>query len=157
MSIGQELLSAIQNGQIVRLKPLVPDFEYRRLYLVSGLYSEIMDNDGDDEHSQRMAALRASLEIFITSSTLDRNYIKFLDPESKGVIEILNKRPKPSLRVFGMFIEEKKLLLTHFAIRKQLGGWKSYPFKQEIQKCRQTRSHILPNIRAVTGDIKDLI
>lgn len=163
MSIKDDLFTAVQNGVVVRLTPYISrDRPLRALLMHSEGMEEIVNLEhGDDDWTQRLWELRADLEHFIFSPNIDCNYLKPLNPRSKGVYEIRSRRPKPSIRVFGMFIAKDVFFITHYAKRAELGGgWKNHEFKQEIHKCRAAWRTVFPGYAAKiseSGGIKDLV
>lgn len=161
MSIKAELLNVVSKGQLVQLAPHVAaDKLIRKMYLTAELNELIASYQGMDydaatseqkEAISRFAKLKADLDMFLTRPEIDPEYMKQLDPAGKGVYEIRSVRPKPSIRVFGRFIDKNIFVATHIAERKELGGWKSYEFKQEIAACRKIWGTIFPNHQAKEG------
>ena len=155
MSINIALLEAVGKGLIVQLTPYVQtDKPIRKIYLASEIndaflyYRELPydpNNLEQNEKVSRFAKFRADLDKFLVSPEIDSEYMKQLVPNGKGVFEIRSVRPKPSIRAFGMFIEKDVFLITNYAERKELGGFKSYAFKQEIGECRKAWRAIFPN------------
>jgi len=160
MSTKGLISEALLAGKIVKHVPYVSrDKELRTLYLHSQGMQEVVDLEhSDDKWVQRLWELRFHLDHFVTGTLIDPNYLKPLQPPSKGVYEIRNRRPKPSIRAFGMFLQKDCLFLSHFCERAPLkGGGKNYQFHQEITKSRQFFRQVFPNLGVKTGSITELV
>lgn len=66
---------------------------------------------------------------------MTENLIKQLQPPKFEHWEILCRKPKPSLRVFGRFAKPNVFVGTHVKPRKGLGGMYSPQFEHEKLVC----------------------
>ena len=145
MSINVEIGSRISEGRLVELGPTVSsDKTIRRMYLEKGLFNDIFRVRTQKAEIARFAQLQADLEVFITSPTIDPNYLFGLTPKTDGVWEIKSKRPKPSIRVFGFFAKEDTFIATHYIERTGLGGWNSREWKTEIRRALSVWRKLFP-------------
>ena len=159
MSISERIWQLLKEGKLVEVRPVRPQHEkIRSMYLVNALHSEIHLERNEESEKARFATLHADLVAFVTDPVIDQTYLFCLSPTGKGVWEIRSTRPKPSIRVFGMFSSKDTLIATHHVIRKPLGGWKTLEWKKEIQKTRQTWNQLFPAYKPlVSPNIDDVI
>lgn len=121
MSINLNLREAARRGLVVELVPWHGTYRLlRRMYLAREVYAQLaaFQQMPPGEYSaqeaariQRFARLQSDLEQFLLNPELDTDYLKPLVPEGKGVFEIRSRRPKPSIRVFGMFPEKDRFVI----------------------------------------------
>lgn len=157
MSIQEEIWEQVGNGSLVELRPdRIDEGKPRRMYLTTELYEELTMERDTLKEMERYANLEADLKVFLVSPTIDPKYLFGLTPAGKGVWEIRSRRHKPSIRVFGQFAAKDTFIATHCALRPKLGGWKSFEFKREIHKSRQTWNKLF-TYPAVIADIHDLV
>ncbi len=159
MSINQDILDRKSEGRLVQLSPRVlSDPNLRSLYLTPELHEEVFRSRADDKEIERYARLQADLEVFITSETLDPKYLYGLSPASEGIWEIRSVRPRPSIRVFGMFAVKDRFIATHSALRNPLGGWKSWDWAVEIRRTKAIWRNLFPSHGPITStDMNELI
>lgn len=103
------------------------------MFLVPSLHTALTMKHEDERETQRYMALKASLERFVTNIHLESTYLKILRPHSDRVWEIVNKRPRPSLRVFGLFASRDVFIATNLQLRSVLGAVGNPAWKQEIR------------------------
>lgn len=159
MSTSNKILEAVAAGKIIKFSPYVgSDPVFRTMYLsANGMEPIIELEHGDDEWTQRLWKLRAALEVFVTQAEIDIRYLKPLRPFKRGVWEIKNKRPRPSLRVFCMFIKRDCLFVSHIRERPQLD---SYEYKQQIMRTRQRWRTIFPDLEpriSLSGSLQQMV
>ncbi len=109
-----------------RLKLVVPwvssDRLQRRLYLTKELHDEVYGEEQNSRESEMFANLIADLEVFVTSDTIDPDYLRQLAPPKEGVWEIRSTRSFPQIRVFGVFAFKDCFIGTHYRHRDNLKG-----------------------------------
>lgn len=101
------------------------------------------------EDVERFAQLEADLADFVTSPTLDPQYLKCLWPPRDGVWAIRSVRPKPSIRVLGLFAAKDKFVATNLAIRKELGEFESEEWRIARRRAKaiwRKLFHVYPYI-----------
>ena len=104
MSIRKEINHRVLEGRLKEL-PLRAGRKKRRLYVESTLYEEIFVERDDPEIMDRYTKLEADLSVFVTSPTINPDYLYLLYPRRDKVWEIRSVMPKPQLRVFGFFAD----------------------------------------------------
>ena len=154
MSITGDIREGINRGDLVALAPrLGGDRRKRKLYLRTELYNEIFSPVEDDDLSEeRRANLIADLESFITRNSISPEYLKGLQPKSKGVFEIRSVRPKPSVRVFCFLAAQDTLICTHMVERTELGGFGHISWQHESRQARSYWRALFPTHAPLTGD-----
>ena len=129
---GQEALDALQRALDVGLcgigeiLPQAQGSTIRRAMFVDESLDALLNSpEGNEEWEQRIAALRADLEVFVEARTIDPKYLFRLYPARDGIWEIRSVRPAPSIRVLGLFAWKDVFIATNGALREQLGEWQS--------------------------------
>ena len=123
-------------GRLIRLPLRVPkDPIVRAMFLVPTLHAKLMCSREDDIEKRRYVALRASLEKFVTNANLESSYLKPLSPKADCVWEIVNKKPRPSLRVFGLFATRDVFIATNHQVRGFLGARGNPAWSEEIRRA----------------------
>lgn len=146
---------ALELGRIQVVEP--PEAAIRTMYVTEKLWSEIdaKADSEDDAVAVRAAQLIAAMERFVWDPNLPPNYLKPLDPAPDGLWEIRNRKPRPSIRVFGMFLFKDVLICTAFDEREPLGKKGSYEWKQ-ITHYARTEWNRLFTVKPVIGDRNDV-
>lgn len=155
MSISEEIWSIIDDddGRLIELRPFVStDIKIRSMYLRRELHHDIFRNRRHEKDIERFAQLQADLDMFLTSTTIDPQYLYGLTPISDGVWEIRSKRPRPSIRVFGLFSSKDTFIATHYKERAGLGGWNSAEWKIEIRRSLAIWRQLFPAYQPINSD-----
>jgi len=93
--------------------------------------------DSDKKVRQRWAELEAAMIHFVENGRVTADLLKQLQPPKYEHWELRNRRPKPSLRVFGRFALPNVFVGTHVKRREELSGMWSAEFEQEKLVCEQ--------------------
>jgi len=88
----------------------------------------------DPKIVDRWASLQADMAHFVEEGLITWKFMKWLEAKKQEVWELISKRPRPSLRVFGRFALPNVFIATHVAQRNLLGGKWSLAF--EIEKLK---------------------
>lgn len=153
MSINEEIWSRIEEGRLIELRPyLDSDPKLRSMYLDAELHREIYSDRDDDKEIERFAKLQADLDMFLTSERIDPKHLFGLTPITDGVWEIRSTRPKPSIRVFGLFSNKDTFIATHYIERIGLGGWNSNEWKTEIRRALAIWRQLFPAYDCLNSD-----
>lgn len=146
-----EKAEGVRLGRIVAMSP--PEPPIRMLYVTRKLRKDIdaLADSHDDRVAERYAQLIAAMERFVWDPNLPPNYLKWLDPKSDGLWEIKNRKPQPSIRVFGMFLLKDLLICTAISEREALGAKGSFAWKQIIHYAR-TEWNRLFTVKPIIGD-----
>jgi hypothetical protein len=107
----------------------------RPIFLVPEFHDVLVATHLDPIDATRYIALQARLEMFLGDEQIASSYMKALRPLRKGVWEIVNKKPNPSLRVFGLFATRDVFIGTHHQLRNVLGGFNTPMWKEEIRRA----------------------
>ena len=150
MSIWHPLWDTIQTHEAAdRLRRLLPRSprvaRQRAIFVLPELHDLMVGPHSDRSDANRYAALRARLEVFIGGDPITNTYLKALRPTRNGVWEIVNKKPKPSLRVFGLFVTRDVFIATHHQRRDVLGGFQTPMWKEEIRRARHEWTQLFNN------------
>lgn len=130
MSIIDLVKSQIASGMLFPLVPQARGAIIRRTMLVTEEVQDVLFSPvGDLAWEERVANLRADLEVFVTNETVDPKYLFHLYPAHDGVWEIRSVSHDPSIRVLGLFVEQDVFVATNIALREHLGGWNSRAWK----------------------------
>lgn len=89
----------------------------------------------DEKERQRWASLEAAISYFIEGGYVTQDLIKQLRDYKYEHWQLRNRRPRPSIRVFGRFIEPNVFVGTHLQRRDGLGGMWSPEFEHEKLVC----------------------
>lgn len=138
MLIDDIIKDAIKDGRLFAAKPVVPWApEARGFLMCPPLHQSIeVGKASDDENERkRWATLEAAISHFVEGGYVTEDLIKqLLDPKYEHW-ELRSRRPKPSLRVFGRFIQPDIFVGTHLQRRDGLGGMWSPEFEHEKLVC----------------------
>jgi hypothetical protein len=85
----------------------------------------------------RWESLKADMAHFVEEGLVTWKFMKWLDPKKYEIWELVSKRPRPSLRVFGRFALPDVFVATHVAQRNLLGGKWSLEFELEKLKTEE--------------------
>lgn len=85
----------------------------------------------EEKDRKRWAALEGAMIHFNEGGLITRQRLKPLEEKKFENWELINKRPRPSLRVFGSFAKPNVFIGTHVQLRNQLGGMNSLEFELE--------------------------
>jgi hypothetical protein len=91
--------------------------------------------DSDEAVRKRWAQVEANISTFIVGGRMTEGLIKQLHQPKFEHWELLCRKPKPSLRVFGRFAKPDVFVGTHVKPRKGLGGMNSPQFEYEKLVC----------------------
>jgi hypothetical protein len=91
--------------------------------------------DPDEKVRKRWAELEAAISTFVVGGFVNDKLLKQLEEPKFEHWELISRRPKPSLRVFGRFAKPDVFVGTHVVPRKELGGMNSPQFEQEKLVC----------------------
>jgi hypothetical protein len=91
----------------------------------------------DEKERQSWAALEAGMQSFVEGAYITSNRLKQLRDFKREHWEFINKRPSPSMRVFGRFAMPDVFVGTHVELRKKLGGMWSLNFELEKLVCEE--------------------
>ena len=101
------------------------------------LRSSIQEGKGnpDVKVRARWANLEAAISTFVVGGLMNEGLLKQLRDYKHEHWELRNRRPKPSLRVFGRFAKPNVFVGTHVKLRSLLGGMWSSQFEHEKLVC----------------------
>jgi hypothetical protein len=132
--------NAIESGALHPVHPVVPWAVSKRELYVCRPLKELLHagrESPDPGIRGRMARLEAALSFFVEGGRVDENFLKHLDPPKYEHWEIRSRRPRPSLRVFGRFVDHDVFVATPAVARSELGGKWSPRFEHEKLVCEQ--------------------
>lgn len=130
MSIKDVALDQVAQGNLIPVRPRSRRAVIRRaMFVYAPLWEELGRDDADGISLERKANLRADLDVFVSSETLDPKYLFWLSPVRDLVWEIRSCRDDPSIRIVGLFADKDVFVATNFQRRDALGGWNSEEWK----------------------------
>ena len=145
MSIKHEAASLVAGGKLRLVTPKVPsDRSLRKLYLTRELFDKVYEEKEGLSEIEMFANLIADLEVFVTSETIDPDYLWCLEPSQDGIWEIRSKRQEPQIRVFGVFAAKNIFVGTHHKLRGDLGNKNSEQWKIEIRSAKSIWRNLFP-------------
>jgi len=159
MSIDAEIMDCIQREMLYVLRPSAPGTASRRaMLLTQGLWDVLNSPEGDDEWEQRVAELRADLEVFAEGMPIDPKYLFLLYPAANCVWEIRSIRSDPSIRILGFFAKRDVFIATNYALRKELGGWQSRDWKRVKREAQAKWRWLFKTYQPLSGtSVKKLV
>lgn len=117
---------------------VAPGAERSRTFLVCRPLWEALERArlcSDEKTFRRWAQLEADIGFFVGGGYVTANLLKQLKPEKYEHWELISRKPRPSLRVFGRFAKPDVFVGTHVVPRDSLGGMWSPQFEQEKLVC----------------------
>jgi hypothetical protein len=159
MSISDEIMDRVSRKMLFPIIPAARGTTIRRALFVSEELNAILTSpEGSQEWEQRVAELRADLEVFVGARTIDPKYLFLLYPSRDAVWEIRSVRGSPSIRVLGLFAGTDVFIATNYALRETLGGWESREWKIVKRSARASWRRLLSSYDPVIEvDIKRLV
>jgi hypothetical protein len=138
MLIDDAIEAAKASGALVPARPVAPWVGEPRAFLMCRPLREAIEaarQSGDEKVIRRWAQLEADIGHFVGGGYVTDDLLKQLEPEKYEHWELISRRPKPSLRVFGRFAEPDVFVGTHVVPRGGLGGMWSPQFEHEKLVC----------------------
>jgi hypothetical protein len=158
MSIQAEILDRVRRGMLIPVVPQAAGSTIRRALFVSEALNAVLNSPvGEEVWEQRVANLRADLEVFVEARTIDPKYLFRLYPASDAVWEVRSVRDDPSIRVLGLFAERDIFIATNHAFREELGGWESREWKVVKRTARASWRHMFPTYDPVESTAQALV
>lgn len=158
MSIQDELARLVAGGRLKLIEPLLPAAHQRVIYATPELHSELV-GPWEEPRGERMGFLRRDLDRFslgqhITVGQAEDKIcdLKRLSPERDEIWEFRSRAPKPSIRIFGSFVEQDVLVLTNMKERKPLGHKRSRAWAIEISRCKTEWRKLFPHCEPHHGE-----
>ena len=138
MLIDDVIEAAKAVGALVPASPVVPWVGRPRTFLLCRPLWQSLEcarRSTDEKTIKRWAQLEADIGYFVGGGYVTEELLKQLKPEKYGHWELVSRRPRPSLRVFGRFAKPDVFIGTHVVPRARLGGMWSPQFEQEKLVC----------------------
>ncbi len=154
MSIREITLEQVRQGLLVPILPRSPRAVIRRsLFMHIELFQEL-EGGGEDGYinSSRKGQIRADLDVFVTSETIDPKYCFWLTPRHDRVWEIRSVRDEPSVRILGLFAEQDVFIATNMERRDNLGGFESEQWKLAKRNALVKWRHVFANYEPIGED-----
>jgi hypothetical protein len=167
ISIRQKVREHIASGELWVFEPAVDGIaSIRYLFLTREVHDEIFsDIWADPEFSDRFPLLAADLELFVSGEMIGAAmdpenkavtaFIARLSPTERGIWAIRSREPKPSIRIFGAFIEVDTFVVLRTELRGVLGGWGSKPWNDAIENAAARFYALFVPDQPLTGDNLD--
>ncbi len=129
----------------MRVTPKVrSDHSLRKLYLTRELSNDVNEEKQTHFEVRVFANLIADLEVFVTSPTIDPDYLRCLKPYKDGIWEIRSTRERPQIRTFGVFAAKDTFIGTHYKLRDYLGGKDNEQWKIQMQRTKKIWNDLFP-------------
>jgi hypothetical protein len=135
-----EIINLIAEGKLRPVRSRAPGEKEPRVVLLRKPMQIELDNglaSIDEDAIDRWEALQADMAHFVEEGLVTWKFMKWLDPKKHEIWELISKRPRPSLRVFGRFAMPNVYIATHVAQRNLLGGKWSLEFEIEKLKAEE--------------------
>lgn len=164
MTKREQIEGYIKCGFWTPLEPILPIQPVRCILIPSDTPDELEGINQVD-----LARLQASLEKFLDGSVLtvgfntnDNCDLKRLDTEPESEIWTFRSlSPKPSIRIFGTFIDIDTFLVLHIERRDELDDWNGEKWKKAISFAKRKRSSEFGKLSKIDyqtgGNINDYI
>ena len=154
MSISHEIISRVQEGRLIELRPALPGSAVvRRIYASLEINDLVMGPWNDNDWEIRCNQLRADLDRFIMGGVMPvtagkyndgKSLLKQLIPPEDEIWEIRSRDPEPSLRVFGSFAVKDTFVALTWAKRADLGGPTSRGWRDAQVHCGVDWRNLFP-------------
>jgi hypothetical protein len=138
MLIDTVIDAAKAAGTLIPLRPVAPWTGKPRTFLACRPLRESLEHarhSSDERTIRRWAQLEADIGYFVGGGYVTEKLLKQLKPEKYEHWELVSRRPRPSLRVFGRFAKPNVFVGTHVVGRARLGGMWSPQFEHEKLVC----------------------
>jgi hypothetical protein len=138
MLIDDAIKEARCAGRLKPVYPVAPWAPEARAFLMCEPLWRLLEAgkaDTDEKVRQRWAKLEGAMQFFVEGGHMTDRLLKQLCPYKYEHWELVNKKPRPSLRVFGRFAKPDVFIGTHARQRNLLGGKWSQEFEMEKLEC----------------------
>jgi hypothetical protein len=138
MLMRDAIEQAKRDGLLVPARPIAPwAGEPRAFLMCQPLHNAIEDGAAspDQKERQRWARLEAAIGHFVEGGLVTSSLLKQLAPAKYEHWELISRRPRPSVRVFGRFALPDVFVGTHLQLRNKLGDMWSAQFEHEKLVC----------------------
>jgi hypothetical protein len=138
MLTSPEIEEAKRQNRLSVVKPTDSWIGRHRAFLICAPLRDDLEmgkRDPDEKVRQRWAKLEAAMIHFVENGRMTNAIMKQLKPPKYEHWELLSRKPRPSLRVFGRFALPDVFIGTHVKLRKGMGGMWSPQFKYEKLVC----------------------
>jgi len=159
MSIHELIKARVEERMLFPLRPKAAGTTSRRALFVSeALWALLETSHPDPKMEERLGFLQADLETFAEGAKLHPRYLFLLYPAREAVWEIRSMRPQPSIRVLGRFADTDVFIATNYALRDELGGWKSRAWRDVKVTSRAVWTQLFHTYRPiVTTNVHDVV
>lgn len=137
MSITAELREKCDAGHLVLYRPFSPRIGIERNVYLLPFVSAQLDLNIEDELLGHRAEMIALLDRFVDGEPLYDAQLDILKPHSKSVWALKSRRPKPGMRLLGMFAQKDVFVGSHLSDRVSLGGFNTHSWRTALSNARQ--------------------
>jgi hypothetical protein len=112
-------------GKLIPARPTASWAGEKRAFLMCAALYEAIERGRQAEDVRtikRWAQLVADIGHFVEGGRVTEKLVKQLDPPKYEHWELISRKPKPGLRVFGRFAKPDVFIGTHVLERAGLGG-----------------------------------
>ena len=159
MSIQELIQARLMDQMLFTIRPAAAGSTSRRALFVSEeLWNFLSTEHLDAEMEDRVGYLLADLDTFADGTELHPRYLFLLSPSREAVWEIRSTIPDPSIRVLGRFAAKEVFIATNYALRDDLEGWQSRPWRDVKVKSRTVWTNLFHTYRPiVTTNVHDVV
>jgi hypothetical protein len=146
MFIEERINSLRASGRLFLIPQSWPGLPIERLFYASDSVKTLILGPLNDHNEEKRAyELRAEIDRFIDGKTIfvraeseegTKALLARLNPSADEVWELRSLKPKPSLRIFGTFVEKNSFVALHWAKRTVLGAGDSEEWADAIEQFK---------------------
>lgn len=152
MSIRELIQWRVEESRLFPLDPRAAGARRIRALFITAELHELVTGPWEDVNDEiRFSLLRADLEVFVEGRLIGPKYLFALTPVADGVWEIRSVEPNPSIRVLGRFAERDVLVLTHWCLRSDLGGWNTREWRDAREVCKSRWTSLFNTYQPLGG------
>lgn len=157
MSLHERIQELEGEGALVALRPRAFRAPIRRALFVSAELDERLRGPWQSSaEEERWVRLEADLAMFVEGALIVvPDYMKRLHPSQDEVWEILSRKPRPSIRVFGRFAEADVFVALTWAERRALGGLGDRAWRDAILACKTAWKKLFLTYEPLRGETLD--
>jgi hypothetical protein len=156
MSMQQLLVDRAKEGRL-RLMPAESTI-IRPIFVTLDVWNELNDPTPDQTQAELASEMKAVVRyieeghpIVLGSCKHKGCQLKELKTKPPPVWEIRSRKPKPGMRLFGMFADVDVFIGTNLSNRIDLDNENSPAFKAAIRRCRTTWTNLFHTYTPHTG------
>ncbi|GEM_PF-1119440 len=151
------------NGSLFPMEPQIPsDPILRSLYVSAGINQMLIGPWENQKQEEEWGAARAIMDSFVSGRIISvpkpgtnnksRHQMAQLEPEQDGIWEIRTTKPKPGIRLAGLFVKQDLFVVLTWDERRLLDNFGSKQWRILVLGCQTEWKNLFFTYLPFKGD-----